>query len=74
MTTLNLPFSKTLILQIGGTTTDVGVVCIYHLYLFGQLNDFEQLLPSGFPRQAAAFIKVGGVRTKLVQFITGIMS
>ncbi|KAK7437589.1 hypothetical protein VKT23_018487 [Stygiomarasmius scandens] len=35
-----------LVADIGGTTTDVGV-----------------LLPSGFPRQAAAFIEVGGVRT-----------
>ncbi|TFK39114.1 hydantoinase/oxoprolinase [Crucibulum laeve] len=35
-----------LVMDIGGTTTDVGV-----------------LLPSGFPRQAAAFIEVAGVRT-----------
>ncbi|KAK7058791.1 hypothetical protein VNI00_001415 [Paramarasmius palmivorus] len=35
-----------LVADVGGTTTDVGV-----------------LLPSGFPRQAAAFIEVGGVRT-----------
>ncbi|KAF8582179.1 Hydantoinase/oxoprolinase [Ramaria rubella] len=35
-----------IVVDIGGTTTDVGV-----------------LLPNGFPRQAAAFIKVGGVRT-----------
>lgn len=35
-----------IVVDIGGTTTDVGV-----------------LLPSGFPRQAAAFIEVGGVRT-----------
>ena len=37
---------STIVVDIGGTTTDVGV-----------------LLPSGFPRQAAAFIQVGGVRT-----------
>ncbi|OCH93351.1 DUF917-domain-containing protein [Obba rivulosa] len=37
---------STIVVDIGGTTTDVGV-----------------LLPSGFPRQAAAFIEVGGVRT-----------
>ncbi|KZT10328.1 DUF917-domain-containing protein [Laetiporus sulphureus 93-53] len=37
---------STIVADIGGTTTDVGV-----------------LLPSGFPRQAAAFIEVGGVRT-----------
>ncbi|KAF9553636.1 Hydantoinase/oxoprolinase [Agrocybe pediades] len=35
-----------IVVDIGGTTTDVGV-----------------LLPSGFPRQAAAFIEVAGVRT-----------
>ena len=35
-----------IVVDIGGTTTDVGV-----------------LLPSGFPRQAAAFIEIGGVRT-----------
>ncbi|KAF8524144.1 Hydantoinase/oxoprolinase [Hysterangium stoloniferum] len=35
-----------IVVDIGGTTTDVGV-----------------LLSNGFPRQAAAFIKVGGVRT-----------
>lgn len=35
-----------IVVDIGGTTTDVGV-----------------LLPSGFPRQAAAYIEVGGVRT-----------
>ncbi|KAI0682250.1 hydantoinase/oxoprolinase [Earliella scabrosa] len=35
-----------IVVDIGGTTTDVGV-----------------LLPSGFPRQAASFIAVGGVRT-----------
>ncbi|KAF8519819.1 hypothetical protein JB92DRAFT_3112076 [Gautieria morchelliformis] len=38
--------SNIIVVDVGGTTTDVGV-----------------LLPSGFPRQAAAFIKVGGVRT-----------
>lgn len=38
---------STIVADIGGTTTDVGV-----------------LLPSGFPRQAASFIEVGGVRTK----------
>ncbi|KAI0372037.1 DUF917-domain-containing protein [Pilatotrama ljubarskyi] len=37
---------STIVVDIGGTTTDVGV-----------------LLPSGFPRQAASFIEVGGVRT-----------
>ncbi|GJE86630.1 HyuA and DUF917 domain-containing protein [Phanerochaete sordida] len=37
---------STIVVDIGGTTTDVGV-----------------LLPSGFPRQAAAFIEIGGVRT-----------
>ena len=37
---------STIVADIGGTTTDVGV-----------------LLPSGFPRQAASFIEVGGVRT-----------
>ncbi|TCD68757.1 hypothetical protein EIP91_009903 [Steccherinum ochraceum] len=36
----------TVVVDIGGTTTDVGV-----------------LLPSGFPRQAGAFIEVAGVRT-----------
>ena len=35
-----------IVVDVGGTTTDVGV-----------------LLPSGFPRQAASFIEVGGVRT-----------
>lgn len=35
-----------IVVDIGGTTTDVGV-----------------LLPSGFPRQAGAFIEVAGVRT-----------
>ena len=35
-----------LVADIGGTTTDVGV-----------------LMPSGFPRQAASFIEVAGVRT-----------
>ncbi|KAL0061493.1 hypothetical protein AAF712_011716 [Marasmius tenuissimus] len=35
-----------LVADIGGTTTDIGV-----------------LLPSGYPRQCAAFIEVGGVRT-----------
>ncbi|KAF8583161.1 Hydantoinase/oxoprolinase [Ramaria rubella] len=38
--------SSIIVVDIGGTTTDVGV-----------------LLPSGFPRQAAAFVKIGGVRT-----------
>ncbi|KAF8997586.1 Hydantoinase/oxoprolinase [Cyathus striatus] len=38
--------ASTIVVDIGGTTTDVGV-----------------LLPSGFPRQAAAFIEVAGVRT-----------
>lgn len=37
---------STIVVDVGGTTTDVGV-----------------LLPSGFPRQAASFIEVGGVRT-----------
>lgn len=37
---------STIVADIGGTTTDVGV-----------------LLPSGFPRQAASLIEVGGVRT-----------
>lgn len=37
---------STIVVDIGGTTTDVGV-----------------LLPSGFPRQAASYIEVGGVRT-----------
>ena len=37
---------STIVVDVGGTTTDVGV-----------------LLPSGFPRQAAAFIEIGGVRT-----------
>ncbi|KAF8990607.1 hypothetical protein BDQ17DRAFT_1393103 [Cyathus striatus] len=37
--------ASTIVVDIGGTTTDVGV------------------LPSGFPRQAAAFIEVAGVRT-----------
>ena len=36
----------TVVVDIGGTTTDVGV-----------------LLPSGFPRQAGAFIEIAGVRT-----------
>ena len=36
----------TVVVDIGGTTTDVGV-----------------LLPSGFPRQAGAFIELAGVRT-----------
>lgn len=40
------PRAPTIVVDIGGTTTDVGV-----------------LLPSGFPRQAASFIQVGGVRT-----------
>ncbi|CAA7263046.1 unnamed protein product [Cyclocybe aegerita] len=39
--------SSIIVVDIGGTTTDVGV-----------------LLPSGFPRQAAAFVEVAGVRTK----------
>jgi len=55
MTTLNLPFSKTLILQIGGTTTDVGVVCIYHLYLFGQLNDFLTASTEWIPKAGRSF-------------------
>ncbi|KAF5322650.1 hypothetical protein D9619_002211 [Psilocybe cf. subviscida] len=38
--------NNVIVVDIGGTTTDVGV-----------------LLPSGFPRQAAAFIEVAGVRT-----------
>ncbi|KAH8112959.1 DUF917-domain-containing protein [Phellopilus nigrolimitatus] len=37
---------STIVIDVGGTTTDVGV-----------------LLPSGFPRKAAAFTQVGGVRT-----------
>lgn len=40
------PRAPTIVVDIGGTTTDVGV-----------------LLPSGFPRQAASYIQVGGVRT-----------
>ncbi|PPQ89891.1 hypothetical protein CVT25_004813 [Psilocybe cyanescens] len=40
------PGKSMIVVDIGGTTTDVGV-----------------LLPSGFPRQAAAFIEVAGVRT-----------
>ncbi|KAK7032883.1 hypothetical protein R3P38DRAFT_2618769 [Favolaschia claudopus] len=35
-----------IVVDVGGTTTDVGV-----------------LLPSGLPRQAAAFVEVGGIRT-----------
>ncbi|KAF5322652.1 hypothetical protein D9619_002210 [Psilocybe cf. subviscida] len=38
--------NNVIVVDIGGTTTDVGVI-----------------LPSGFPRQAAAFIEVAGVRT-----------
>ncbi|KAL0955619.1 hypothetical protein HGRIS_001852 [Hohenbuehelia grisea] len=37
---------STIMVDIGGTTTDVGV-----------------LMPSGFPRQAASFIEIAGVRT-----------
>ncbi|TFK65188.1 DUF917-domain-containing protein [Pluteus cervinus] len=37
---------STLVMDIGGTTTDIGV-----------------LLPSGFPRQASAFVEIAGVRT-----------
>lgn len=37
---------STIVVDIGGTTTDVGVI-----------------LSSGFPRQAASFIEIGGVRT-----------
>lgn len=37
---------STIVVDVGGTTTDVGV-----------------LMPSGFPRQAAAYIEIGGVRT-----------
>ncbi|KAJ8455632.1 hypothetical protein ONZ45_g18891 [Pleurotus djamor] len=40
------PGEPTIVVDVGGTTTDVGI-----------------LLPTGFPRQAASFIEIAGVRT-----------
>jgi DUF917 family protein len=52
--------SSTIVIDVGGTTT--GKFSTRILWINADLSDVGVLLPSGFPRQASAYVEVAGVK------------